>query len=229
LKKNQDTPWTRIFVEAATIVASILLAFAIDAWWQDRQIRVEEQEILAGLHTEFLANREILTRNLTANLRATQSLEDFLRMVQGSQPQDAKAIVRATIFDMRAPYTTDLGNGTLHALLSSGRLENLTSKNLRSLLTAWEGVIGEVSDDEANNSKMVFEIFIPYIVQENYSWVAIEQSSNDPPAIRRLLADETFRHLVMIRHEFKDHLSGEFEEAIAAADKIIAEIEESIE
>jgi len=30
-------PWKRLSVEAAAIVASILLAFAIDAWWGDRQ------------------------------------------------------------------------------------------------------------------------------------------------------------------------------------------------
>lgn len=229
MTKPQDIPWKRVSIEAATIVASILLAFAIDAWWQDRQIRAEGQEILAGLHTEFVANHEALKQNLTKNLRGTKSLEDLLRLIEGSQSEDTKAIVLAALFDMRSPFTTDLGNGTLHALLSSGRLENLKSKSLRALLTAWEGEIGEVRDDEANNSKMVFEIFIPYFVQENYSWDEIERSPGDSPAIRRLLTDETFRHLVTIRHDFKEHLTGEFEQAITAAAKIIAAIEESTE
>ncbi len=34
---DKDIPWKRILVEAAAIVASILLAFAIDAWWETRR------------------------------------------------------------------------------------------------------------------------------------------------------------------------------------------------
>lgn len=229
MTKPQDLPWKKIFVEAVTIVGSILLAFAIDAWWQDRQIRVEEQEILSGLHTEFMANQNVLSRNLAWNARNIQSLEDFLALNEGGLSKDTKAIVLAVIADLRSPYTTDLGNGTLRALLSSGRLENLRSKRLRSLLTAWEGEIGEVSDDEANGVKLVYEIFIPYLVQENYSWDEIDRSAGDSPAIRRILTDETFRHLVSIRLILKEHLAGEFEQAVAAADDIIASLEESIE
>ena len=32
-----EIPWKRITVEAVAIVGSILLAFAIDTWWDDRQ------------------------------------------------------------------------------------------------------------------------------------------------------------------------------------------------
>ena len=35
--------WPRLLVEGVAIVASILLAFGIDAWWQDRQTHYEEQ------------------------------------------------------------------------------------------------------------------------------------------------------------------------------------------
>jgi hypothetical protein len=76
----------------------------------------------------------------------------------------------------------------------------------------------------ANNAKMTFEMFLPYIVQEGYSIQAIE---GDPDAINRLLNDETFRHLVELRYGFKNHLSGEFETAITTAAEIIAEIEKS--
>jgi hypothetical protein len=36
--------WSRMFVEGVVIVVSILLAFAIDAWWDDRQ-RAEESRL----------------------------------------------------------------------------------------------------------------------------------------------------------------------------------------
>jgi hypothetical protein len=225
MSNSQSIPWKRISVEAAAIVASILLAFAIDAWWQDRQTRIEEQEVLAGLRAEFLANRELLSRHLADNLKGLQSLEDIVLLIENGQSGDAKSTVFAVLFEMGSPLTTDLGNGTLNALLNSGRVEILASRKLRTMLTAWDGVIGEVWDDQANNAKMVFEMFLPYIVQEGYSRHAME---GDPAAINRLLNDETFRHLVEIRYGYKNHLSGEFETAIATAAEIIAEIEYSL-
>ena len=44
MSDTREIPWKRLVVEGAAIVASILLAFAIDAWWQDRsdQLRVTE-------------------------------------------------------------------------------------------------------------------------------------------------------------------------------------------
>lgn len=50
---NPMIPWSRIFVESVAIVGSILLAFAIDAWWDDQQERKQEQVYLGALHQEF--------------------------------------------------------------------------------------------------------------------------------------------------------------------------------
>jgi len=74
----QIIPWKRTTVEAAAIVASILLAFAIDAWWEDRGLRIEEQQVLQGLREEFLSVRNVLSRHLTIHLNDLQTLEDFL-------------------------------------------------------------------------------------------------------------------------------------------------------
>ncbi len=44
----------RLLAKSAAIVASILLAFAKDAWWPDRQDRAEEQRIFLGDGCDFL-------------------------------------------------------------------------------------------------------------------------------------------------------------------------------
>ena len=58
MTNKQPIPWKRVFVEAAAIVAGILLAFAIDAGWDERNEREEEKEILQSLVVEFEANRD---------------------------------------------------------------------------------------------------------------------------------------------------------------------------
>jgi hypothetical protein len=47
-------PWGQLTVEGIAIIVSILQAFWIDAWWDDRQNVDEEREILIGLETEFV-------------------------------------------------------------------------------------------------------------------------------------------------------------------------------
>jgi hypothetical protein len=59
---KQEIPWNRLAVEAFVIVASILLAFAIDAWWTRYQESIEEQELLTGLRAEFLVNQELAAK-----------------------------------------------------------------------------------------------------------------------------------------------------------------------
>ena len=58
---TRTIPWGQIAVEAVAIVASVLLAFSIDAWWDNRKDLLEEQEILLGLEIEFVDLRESLT------------------------------------------------------------------------------------------------------------------------------------------------------------------------
>src|SRR3970040_2213054 len=57
----QSIPWTRLLAEGAMIVVSILLAFAIDAWWDSAQERSKEDSYLRQLASDLestLANIE---------------------------------------------------------------------------------------------------------------------------------------------------------------------------
>ena len=49
----QDIPWKRLSVEAAAIVASILLAFAIDAWWDGVQDSRQQAKLVTALKLDF--------------------------------------------------------------------------------------------------------------------------------------------------------------------------------
>ncbi len=48
MSESQAIPWKQLAAEAVAIVASILLAFWIDAWWDGSKDRQEEHEILIG-------------------------------------------------------------------------------------------------------------------------------------------------------------------------------------
>ena len=69
---TQTIPWKRISVEAAAIVVSILLAFAIDASWEDRQESSRRQELIRGLILDF---ESIIERSELASARAGEIVD----------------------------------------------------------------------------------------------------------------------------------------------------------
>ena len=52
----RQIPWRRILIDGAVIVVSILLAFSIDAWWNNRIEQQREREQLVSMRAEFQAS-----------------------------------------------------------------------------------------------------------------------------------------------------------------------------
>jgi hypothetical protein len=71
----QEIPWKRLSLEATAIVVSILLAFSIDAWWNERQENVREKHQIQALITEFEGNRNHVESELEALQEHTSNLQ----------------------------------------------------------------------------------------------------------------------------------------------------------
>ena len=59
---TRQIPWPRIAAESAAIIASILLAFWIDAWWEGRQQSAPGAEYEDRIASELVGNLEQLHR-----------------------------------------------------------------------------------------------------------------------------------------------------------------------
>jgi len=57
---KQETPWNKLAVEAIVIVGSILLAFAIDAWWSERNETDQVNAVLAVLKLDLESSQRRL-------------------------------------------------------------------------------------------------------------------------------------------------------------------------
>jgi hypothetical protein len=230
--------WPRILVGGVAIVASILLVLEIGAWRQDRQVSFEAQQVLQSLNEEFTSLHKVLSQHLAEHLRTLELLENLLMAIENGSSKDDGPIIDSALLEMTSPVTWDRSESALDALLSSGRTEFLTSGALRANLSAWEGVIGEFWDDQELANKMAYETHIPFFASMNVVDPAVMTElsedrphpdisiSNDSDAIRQLLEDPKFHVLAEVRYRFKEHLIVEIEIAIAAAEAILAEVEE---
>jgi len=231
--------WALLFTEGVLIVASILLAFALDSWWDERKQRVEEAEILQGLKQEFLQNRDMLEETMAEHAENLRVLEQLVAASRDGHWDASTAALDVALAALIAPGTTDLGAGVLDALISSGRMELLTNRNLRARLAGWEGVWGEVRDDEEMARQFILDTVIPYLARWGVplsgpigtwpnQWPDAPRSlADDPAALERLLTDAEFASLLEARVGFKRHASGEYQAALDAVDRILAEIDAS--
>ena len=68
----------RIALEGFAVVLSILIAFAIDAWWDAHQLRDAEAAAMEALRDELVQNRETLQRSIAFNELSLRSASFFL-------------------------------------------------------------------------------------------------------------------------------------------------------
>ena len=78
MKSTAKIPWSRVLPEGAVIIASILIAFAIDSWWVDRQEDIRRNELILELQSDLTATLEDLDVAIPAvDKRLSQMLVYF--------------------------------------------------------------------------------------------------------------------------------------------------------
>jgi len=134
MKESQEIPWKRIFVEATAIVASILLAFAIDAWWQNRTDRFVEAQYLQAMRADLLRSLELLDENEATQRRQVGYLESLL-LTNGDTPysDELRRWLDDGLFYV-GTYKPQIS--ALHELESSGQTQIIQNQDLRRALAS---------------------------------------------------------------------------------------------
>ena len=131
-------PWLRIFAEGAAIVASILLAFWIQAWWEGRQERNDERAALTSLLREFQKLKAIHDWSVTYNLAIRDSIRELTNAAVGPENTLDDRDVDRLVADLYWNQDLSLWAApVLSAVVFSGDLELITNSTLRQKLGEW--------------------------------------------------------------------------------------------
>ena len=77
MRRLADIPWARVSVEGLVIVISILLAFGIDAWWEERRTRHDEKVYLDSLSSALIIQQS----KIDEALQLANALRDSSREI----------------------------------------------------------------------------------------------------------------------------------------------------
>ncbi len=146
MNETQKIPWKRISVEAAAIVASILLAFAIDAWWDERQEQNRLADTLAGLEAALSNSLTIIDDNIEIITTNREVVSAFVRMTPDEAAQIPIAERYSTLTFLYRPNTLDINKSFIAGILDSNSLESLTNSSLQVAIAQWRGALEEVDE-----------------------------------------------------------------------------------
>jgi hypothetical protein len=163
----KNIEWHRLGIEAAAIVASILLAFWIDAWWDLRSQGEEARAYLAALETELLENRRIIDGNLEDLRSWVTDSRSFIEDVVSPSAEPSNEQINRMIYETSPSQTTPLLMAALEDLKSSGGLPAIESAELRRAIADYDRRLDRVASQLDFVSDNFREYILRYHIQHS--------------------------------------------------------------
>jgi len=162
----RNIPWPRIFADGAIIVASILLALWVDAWWTDRQDAIEERAFLIPLRAETVQLLEDLAKNRT-RAQAIQASTTILAnlSLQGATPDQADEVdllFRDFMWHVNASFADA---PVLESLFFTGDFELISNSDLRREIVEARVRLNRLRVEIERESNYYNGTVIPYLQQ----------------------------------------------------------------
>jgi hypothetical protein len=155
-------PWRRLMAEALTITASILLALAVNAWWDGRKDRAEEHRALLRARDEFAVNTRLLEESRQARIRILAAADTFMKIAIEPATSGARVRVPGLVLgQVLSWHTFDPLNGNITSLIASGTLRLIRSDSLRILIASWPDLARDLNEDEDIDRAVVQEQLLP--------------------------------------------------------------------
>ena len=229
MKRIGKIPWPQVLAEGVIIVVSILLAFSIDAWWDRRNDRLEEREILLGLKIEFVDLRERLDRWGKMNRTGQGFIERYLSDdLSEMEPGD----IEFTFAHALAVNVLDQG-GAVDSLLSSGRLEKIGDLEIRGRLVKWPDWLEDIHTNDLSARNYSMQEIAPFLAAHGFprtvcpadQFFICRGSEPVPDAYIRLAEDPEFRAILIHRRGWMGSIAKDHERARDEADVILELIE----
>ena len=232
--------WRRAVFEGTVIVASILMAFALDAWWARLQSRHQERQNLVALRREFSVARDSLESQAPRRAWALYVGEALIGQVQGSGAAPADSLLYWSS-GLSLQIDFDPPRAVYDDIISSGGTQLIRSDSLRIALAQYASQLELVrsADQQAwttweQRIQPFLQGRVPRVdrlrqgVAGQFSTVPFGPSPH-PSQWKKILADPAFEDMVAERWLRVRIASGRLAAIAPTIDSILRFIDEELE
>lgn len=233
MKNRVNLYWVRILAEGSAILVSILLAFGIQAWWDEKQERAAEAELLSRLHAEFSTNLARIDERefyLTVLLKG----EELFTQIKEARKDGQETIDASGLTLMWFTYapTFEADTPILDGLLKGGQLGIIEDRNVQSVLATWERELRDYTAFAVRARRYADELLLPALFRRGDVGDMLMASrntlnSNDPDLdiTVQIRVDDELKGIVAGRYAAGRSAQGKFEVLRSAAINVINVIE----
>jgi hypothetical protein len=231
----QSRSWRSLVAESVAVIASILIAFGLDAWWDRQGAEGELRAELVNVSQELTANRGEFESRREQHRRAQESIETLLTIL-GTAPGAARVVVSDSVLMEAFVFvpTSDPSTGALDALISSGGLANLASADLKRDLAGLRDSYSDLREVEMMARSLAYDRILPLLANDS----ALE------PLLLRLLPPGTAASIseggdlvevdvpLAVRSSVRNYLSlrsGWVRDAEIKIDRLLTQLDEASE
>ncbi len=221
--------------DVVLIVVSLLIAFALDAWWDKFNARGEQAEQIATLRAEFVTARSTLAYSAAYLDSSTQATVNLLELMGPRAPAPhpdtvLALLVRSFNFGVSVP-----SQAALDAVLAAGNPRVLDNPPLRRMLARWSALMDELARDgqhlERNRDMdlqaALVAIGVPGLaVAASTSQLGLPPSAFPPNTERLVRSVGVYAGLYYRALRFRV-LSASINDAIETADTILEQLDGS--
>jgi hypothetical protein len=205
------TPWLRIFAEGLAIVVSILLAFAIQAWWEGRQARADAVAALATLATDIQVARPSVESAQARRLGRVDVIVSLLAASTGQDPVSADSLYAwiGELWGAQAPRTP---LASLEELRSSGVFVPIEADDFQRALSTFGRSSAVLALQEERVLQSWENELRPYLVANSDVLRQLQGSTRETvadlihalpprfdPGLDQILDDRQFQNLLLVR------------------------------
>jgi hypothetical protein len=209
--------------EIAIVTAGILIAFALDAWWDNRATAEREQIHLRALASDFEQNVELLRVMIRTEDEIMSGSRALLELGPATEPVEEKALVEmmSRVFNSNR-YEPVMG--AYEALVNSGGLMLIRDESLRAALAGFAArVDGKYTEIWSNEHYFTFarEFGAPFTL---YSW-DVERGKADARVLEEMLRNPRFHQHLAMRYYAERDLAREYRELLQRAESVLTQLQ----
>ena len=234
----ESRPWKKLILESVAIVLSILLAFSIDAWWDNREDQKARLVLLQRLQADFEAIKPEL-----------ESVEKEHAFRQGAARRLLASVSAGDAVAINDQFDTDIaftfigsrtfqpGTGAVDAFVNGEGARLIDNGRLADLLLSWPGLVEELQEEEQRLLRIATDQWTPFLASRTdlAPFVAIFHRYN--PAFGTLPdelftgstrlaleADREFLNIALERFTYESLARRDVAPLIKVVDEILVEL-----
>lgn len=209
--------------EIAIVVVSVLIAFALNAWWVERETLRTEQVHLRALVTDFERNIESLRQLIERQARVEVASVDLLKVARSEAgSRAAPAASRVLLWQVFASNRFEPVMGAYTALLNSAGLTLIQDDTLRASLAAFAArVSGRYPERFAD--ELYFSLIREFAGRIGFADEVLVVPGSDE-SLASLLADARFQEYLALRHIAEGEVAGQYRGFLVLAEQVLADL-----